>query len=149
MAAMADELTIAFLRRQAPGCRYVTSVCTGALVLAAAGLLKGYRATTHWSSHHRLAQFGAIPTKQRIVVDRNRMTGGGVTAGIDFALTLAAELVDEKNARAYQAQLEYLPDPPFKDIDPPADAPHVAAFMKSQPLDVDARALARLKTFES
>lgn len=146
--AMADEETLAFLRRQAPGCSYVTSVCTGALVLAAAGLLKGYRATTHWASHHRLAQFGAIPVKARTVIDRNRMTGGGVTAGIDFALTLVAELLGEKTARAIQAQIEYVPDPPFGDVDPACDAAPMPADMaerlKARQAEIDGAALSRL-----
>ena len=78
-----DEEMLAFLRKQAVGAKYVTSVCTGSLVLGAAGLLRGYRATTHWSQMEALAPFGAITTKTRVCVDRNRVTGGGVTAGID------------------------------------------------------------------
>src|SRR4051794_11805699 len=92
LAAMEDEALLGFVREQAPGCRYVTAVCTGALVLAAAGLLDGYHATTHWMSRQRLAAFGATPVAERVVIDRNRITGGGVTAGIDFALTVAAEI---------------------------------------------------------
>jgi cyclohexyl-isocyanide hydratase len=148
MVAMEDEATLAFLKRIAPRCRYVTSVCTGSIILAAAGLLKGYRATTHWASHHRLAQFGVIPVKERTVIDRNRMTGGGVTAGIDFALILSAKLAGEKHARAVQAQIEYLPDPPYTDIDPPKDAfpanPDIVATMKERLAALDARALARM-----
>lgn len=150
LKAMTDEETIAFLKRQATACRYVTSVCTGALVLAAAGLLKGYRATTHWSSHHRLAQFGVIPVKERVVIDRNRATGGGVTAGIDFALTLVAEIDSVQRARAIQASTEYLPAPPFTDIDPPRDAasipPDMAERTKARLGEIDAAALARLST---
>ena len=85
-----DEEMLDFLRRQADGSKYVTSVCTGSLVLGAAGLLRGFRATTHWTAMDYLAAFGAIPTRTRVCVDRNRITGGGVTAGIDFALTLVA-----------------------------------------------------------
>ena len=87
-----DEEMLAFLRKQAEGAKYVTSVCTGSLVLGAAGLLNGYRAATHWSAMEYLSAFGAIPTKTRVCTDRNRVTGGGVTAGIDFALTLVSML---------------------------------------------------------
>jgi cyclohexyl-isocyanide hydratase len=108
-----DAQTLAFLRRQAAGARYVTSVCTGALVLGAAGLLKGRRATTHWMSVELLAAFGAIPTKGRVVEDGNVITGGGVTAGIDFALLIAARVAGEEVARAIQLGIEYDPAPPF------------------------------------
>ena len=112
-ALMDDEETLAFLRAQARGARFVTSVCTGALVLGAAGLLRGRRATTHWASHHLLAAFGAIPTQGRVVRDGELMTGGGVTAGIDFGLTVAAELAGEEVAKSIQLVLEYDPQPPF------------------------------------
>jgi cyclohexyl-isocyanide hydratase len=108
-----DEEVLDFLRKQAEGARYVTSVCTGALILAAAGLLKGYRATTHWTAMDSLEPFGAIPTPSRVCIDRNRVTGGGVTAGIDFALTLVAEIFDRATAEAVQLRLEYNPQPPF------------------------------------
>ncbi len=118
LAAMQDKVLLDFLRRQEPGCRYVTSVCTGALVLAAAGLLRGYRATTHWMSLDRLAPFGAVPVTDRVAIDRNRITGGGVTAGIDFALAVAAELHGDVLARTIQLQVQYAPAPPFQDGDP-------------------------------
>jgi cyclohexyl-isocyanide hydratase len=118
LAAMQDPVLLDFLRQQAPGCQYVTSVCTGALVLAAAGLLQGYRAATHWMSVQRLSAFGAVPTSDRVAIDRNRITGGGVTAGIDFALTVAAELHGEGVARAIQLQVQYAPQPPFQGGDP-------------------------------
>ncbi|CAN5153046.1 DJ-1/PfpI family protein [soil metagenome] len=121
-ALLEDDLVLGFLRSQAEGARYVTSVCTGALVLGAAGLLQGYRATTHWSAIDCLAPFGAIPTKTRVCIDRNRVTGGGVTAGIDFALTLVAELVGRSAAEAAQLRLEYNPAPPF-DAGSPDSAP--------------------------
>ncbi|HEY8290477.1 MAG TPA: DJ-1/PfpI family protein, partial [Acetobacteraceae bacterium] len=89
---MEDETTLAFLRRQAAGARFLSSVCTGSLVLGAAGLLRGKRATSHWSARDLLAAFGAIPTSGRVVRDGTLLTGGGVTAGIDFALTMVAEL---------------------------------------------------------
>lgn len=111
---LADEAVLAFLRRQAATARFITSVCTGALVLGAAGLLRGKRATTHWASHDLLAALGAIPTQGRVVRDGALMTGGGVTAGIDFALTLVAELAGPETAQAIQLQLEYAPEPPFE-----------------------------------
>lgn len=112
-ALLNDEETLAFLRRQAPGARYVTSVCTGALVLGAAGLLKGKKAATHWMSMDMLKAFGAIPTHERVVTDGKIITGGGVTAGIDFALTVAADLCGADVARAIQLGIEYDPQPPF------------------------------------
>jgi cyclohexyl-isocyanide hydratase len=117
-----DEETLAFLRRQAGTARYVTSVCTGALVLGAAGLLRGRRATTHWAFHELLEPLGALPVKARVVRDGNVLTGGGITAGIDFALTLAAELIGDEAAQALQLELEYAPAPPFDSGDP-ATAP--------------------------
>ena len=100
---------------------WVTSVCTGALVLGAAGLLRGYKATTHWAWHDLLSLFGAEPVQARTVIDRNRVTGGGVTAGIDFALTLMAQIAGEAHAKAVQLALEYDPAPPF-DTGTPAKA---------------------------
>ena len=104
-----DEL-LEFLRAKSARARYVTSVCTGALLLGAAGLLRGYRATTHWLSLDLLPLFGAIPVKERVVIDRNRITGGGVTAGIDFGLVIARKAVAEE----IQLLLEYDPKPPFE-----------------------------------
>lgn len=112
-AQMEDAETLEFLRRQAQGAKYVTSVCTGALVLGAAGLLKGYRATTHWAALDLLPIFGATPVADRVVIDRNRITGGGVTAGIDFGLTVAGEAFGARVAKSIQLGLEYNPAPPF------------------------------------
>jgi cyclohexyl-isocyanide hydratase len=112
-ALMEDRNVLEFLRRHAQQARYVTSVCTGALVLGAAGLLKGYRATTHWNSVELLPVFGATAVAERVVIDRNRITGGGVTAGIDFALTIAAELFGAEKAKSIQLAMEYNPAPPF------------------------------------
>jgi cyclohexyl-isocyanide hydratase len=108
-----DQEILSFLRAQAARARYVTSVCTGALLLGAAGLLDGYDATTHWAYVDRLQSFGARYRPGRVVVDRNRITGGGVTAGIDFGLRLAGELAGETVARAIQLGLEYDPAPPY------------------------------------
>jgi cyclohexyl-isocyanide hydratase len=121
-ALLTDEETLAFIRRQAERARFVASVCTGALVLGAAGLLKGKRATTHWASHDLLKVFGAIPVRERVVRDGRLMTGGGVTAGIDFALTLLAEVAGAEVAEAVELSLEYAPAPPFN-AGSPDDAP--------------------------
>src|SRR5271156_3576467 len=146
-----DEEMLDFLRRQADGAKYITSVCTGSLVLGAAGLLQGYRATTHWTAMEFLSEFGATPTKTRVCVDRNRVTGGGVTAGIDFALTLVSILVDRQTAEAIQLRLEYNPAPPFNSGSPDAAPPEVLARMRerialTQPRRTEAinRAAARL-----
>jgi cyclohexyl-isocyanide hydratase len=112
-ALMEDRVVLEFLRRQAVQAKYVTSVCTGALVLGAAGLLKGYRATTHWLSLDLLPLFGVSVAKDRVVIDRNRITGGGVTAGIDFALVIAAQVLGEAAAKTIQLLIEYNPAPPF------------------------------------
>jgi cyclohexyl-isocyanide hydratase len=129
---MEDAETLGFLRRQAEGARYLTSVCTGALVLGAAGLLRGKRATTHWAAHDLLAALGAIPTQGRVVRDGNLITGGGVTAGIDFGLALAAELADEATAKAIQLHLEYAPAPPFDAGRPETAAPDILAATRER-----------------
>jgi cyclohexyl-isocyanide hydratase len=110
---MIDPECLDFLRKQAAGARYVTSVCTGSLILGAAGLLKGYKSACHWAWRDMLKDFGATPVAERVVRDRNRISGGGVTAGIDFGLTVAAELAGEEVARSIQLVLEYDPQPPF------------------------------------
>lgn len=113
IAAMQDDATLDWVRAVAADAMWVTSVCTGSLVLAAAGLLTGYKATSHWASRHHLAWFGAEPVAERIVFDRNRVTGGGVTAGIDFALALTAAIRGEDHAKFVQLSIEYDPHPPF------------------------------------
>lgn len=126
--AMRDARLLEFLADRGARARYVTSVCTGSLILGAAGLLRGYNASSHWATRHLLPLCGAVPTEARVVVDRNRITGGGVTAGIDFGLTLLAELFGEQAARLTQLTLEYDPDPPFASGSPATAAPeHVAA----------------------
>jgi cyclohexyl-isocyanide hydratase len=117
-----DDAMLGFLRQQAQQAKYVTSVCTGALVLGAAGLLSGYRATTHWLSMPLLELYGAVPVAQRVVVDGNRVTAGGCTAGMDFGLQLAAMLRGETIAQQIQLHLEYSPAPPFQSGSP-ATAP--------------------------
>lgn len=113
VALMEDAQTLAFLADRGARARYVTAVCTGSLVLGAAGLLKGYRATGHWYIRDLLGAMGASVEHSRVVTDRNRITGGGVTAGIDFGLTVATKLRDEETARLIQLVLEYDPQPPF------------------------------------
>ena len=147
-----DAEVLAFLRQQALAAKYVTSVCTGSLVLGAAGLLQGYRAATHWSAREYLAAFGAIASNERVCIDRNRITGGGVTAGIDFALTLVSHLVDRKTAEAIQLRLEYNPAPPFNSGSPDTAPADVLALMneciapsKARRTEAIARAAARLE----
>lgn len=113
IAMMEDDEVIRFLQEQAREAKYVTSVCTGSLVLAAAGLLQGYRAACHWMSRDLLTELGVETSTDRYVVDRDRVTGGGVTAGIDFGLKLAALLRGEDEAKRIQLLLEYNPAPPF------------------------------------
>jgi len=127
-----DEEMLDFLRAQAVAAKYITSVCTGSLVLGAAGLLQGYRATTHWTAMEFLASFGATPTKVRVCVDRNRVTGGGVTAGIDFALTLVSIMLDQRTAEAIQLRLEYNPAPPFNSGSPDTAPPQLVAMFKEK-----------------
>jgi cyclohexyl-isocyanide hydratase len=127
-----DEEMLAFLRRQAERAKYITSVCTGSLVLGAAGLLKGFRAATHWTAMEFLGEFGAIPTHTRVCVDRNRITGGGVTAGIDFALTLVSLMVDRKTAEAIQLRLEYNPAPPFSAGSPETAPAEIVALFRER-----------------
>ena len=110
---MEDKEVLSFLAEKGQNARFVTSVCTGSLILGAAGLLNGYKATSHWATHDVLKELGAIPTKGRVVSDRNRITGGGVTAGIDFGLQIAANLRNQDYAEAIQLYLEYDPAPPF------------------------------------
>ena len=120
------------MQRQEPKAKFITSVCTGSLVLGAAGLLKGYRAATHWTAVEALPYFGASVSRERVCIDRNRVTGGGVTAGIDFALTLVSLLKDRSAAEMIQLRLEYNPAPPF-DAGSPNTAPAaIVAAMKER-----------------
>jgi cyclohexyl-isocyanide hydratase len=122
-----DQEVLAFLRRTAASARFVVSVCTGSLVLGAAGLLRGRRAATHWMSRELLPAFGAEPVAERVVVDGNVITGGGVTAGIDVALQVAAEIAGRATAEAIQLAIEYDPAPPFASGSPEAADPAVLA----------------------
>ncbi len=129
---MEDNETLAFLQKGAQGAQWITSVCTGALVLGAAGLLRGYRATTHWTAMEALAPLGAEAVDERVVIDRNRITGGGVTAGIDFGLRIVDLLHGTKAAQTAQLAMEYNPAPPYA-----AGSPNEA------PLDIVDRIRAR------
>lgn len=132
---MADEAVLGFLRRMAQGARYITSVCTGSLLLGAAGLLKGHRATCHWLSLPQLALLGAEPVAERVVIDRNRITGAGVTSGIDFGLVLAGEIAGEDEARRIALAIEYDPAPPF----PAAADPRLVAEVRGRTAAFQAR----------
>jgi cyclohexyl-isocyanide hydratase len=132
ISLMDDAEVLGFLRRQAAGASYVTSVCTGSLVLAAAGLLTGYHATSHWLSIDQLGIFGVVPVKERVVIDRNRITGAGVTSGIDFALTLTALLFGEERAKRAQLAMEYDPKPPFPGGSPASADPWLIESVRAE-----------------
>jgi putative intracellular protease/amidase len=127
--AMRDPETIAFMRERGGQAKLITSVCTGSLILGAAGLLNGHRATSHWLTLDLLAALGADPVHERVVVDRNRITGAGVTAGIDFGLTIVGMLRGETYAQAVQLLAEYDPNPPFPGSGDPRTAPAAARAM--------------------
>ena len=128
--AMQDEAVLDFLRERAPTSKLVTSVCTGSIVLAAAGLLDGYKAATHWTSYDVLEAFGVEGVRERVVVDRNRISGGGVTAGIDFGLTVLAKLRGDEVAKMTQLMLEYDPAPPFDSGSPRVAEPSLVAAVQ-------------------
>ena len=139
LPAMEDADLLAFVRRAGAAAKYITSVCTGSLVLGAAGLLQGKRATTHWTVHEQLALLGAIPVKERVVVDGNVITGAGVTSGIDFGLTVAAELHGDEVARRIQLQIEYDPAPPFQAGSPDKAGDETAGFMRQAASELTAK----------
>jgi cyclohexyl-isocyanide hydratase len=127
VTAMQDPEVLDFVASRGAKATYVTSVCTGSLILGAAGLLDGYQATSHWAYRDLLSFFGAEPVDERVVIDRNRITGGGVTAGIDFGLTLLAHLADDAYAMSTQLIMEYDPEPPFQSGTPEQAAPEIVA----------------------
>lgn len=131
-AVMRDGDSLGFLKRQGDTARYVASVCAGSLILGAAGLLNGYRSACHWAFRDMLPAFGAVPVAERIVRDRNRISGGGVTAGIDFGLALAAELAGEDAAREIQLLLENDPSPPFNAGNPASAGPILEARVRAR-----------------
>jgi cyclohexyl-isocyanide hydratase len=140
-ALMEDDVVLSFIRDQAAGAKMVLSVCTGALVCGAAGLLKGRRATTHWASHHLLGYFGAIPIHERVVIDGNFVSAAGVTAGFDGALTVASLLRGERTAEEIQLALEYAPEPPFDSGSPDTAPPEVLEAARAALRDVTAARL--------
>jgi cyclohexyl-isocyanide hydratase len=129
---MDDDVVLDFLRMQARRAKYVTSVCTGSLVLGAAGLLRGKRATSHWAALEHLPPLGAVPVSEKVVTDGNIVTGAGVTSGIDFALALAAILEGEAVAKEIQLQIEYNPAPPFQSGSPETASAETLATIKSR-----------------
>lgn len=131
MAMMSDPAIVEFLRDRGARARYVTSVCTGALVLGAAGLLRGYKATTHWVALDVLSALGATPVKARVVEDGNRITAAGVSAGIDYGLSLAAKLSGETYAKALQLNIEYDPQPPFHAGSPEGAGEVITGLMRT------------------
>jgi transcriptional regulator GlxA family with amidase domain len=131
-AAMGDRAFLAELKRLGEGARWLTSVCTGSLLLGAAGLIKGRRAACHWASRDLLRIFGAEPVAERVVRDGPLITGGGVTAGIDFALAIAAEIAGLEAAQAIQLMIEYAPAPPFEAGDPESAPPEVLEQVLAQ-----------------
>ncbi len=140
--ALGNGATIDFIVRQAAGAKWVTSVCTGAFLLGRAGLLDGKRATTHWAYAHLLPLVGAVHAPGRVVEDGHTITAGGVTAGIDFALTLIAREAGEATARAIQLALEYDPHPPFDAGSPAAAGPERTAALKARVYDAAAARMA-------
>lgn len=131
-ALLEDKAVLDFVWERAAEARYITSVCSGALVLGAAGLLRGKRATTHWYAHDFLEEFGAIPVDERIVEDGKLITAGGVTSGIDFGLALVARLLGQAEAEIVQLSLEYAPVPPFRSGTPAEASPAVLAEAKAR-----------------
>jgi cyclohexyl-isocyanide hydratase len=137
---MDDEVTLSFVREQAVAARYIFAVCTGALVLGAAGLLKGRKVTTHWAAFDLLKYFGGVPVNERVVIDGNLVTTAGVTAGIDGALRVAALLRGDQTAQEIQLGIQYAPEPPFNSGTPESAPPDILAAVRTrlQPLS-DAR----------
>ena len=144
--AMLDEAFMREIRRLGAGAKYLTSVCTGSLILAAAGFLKGKHAACHWAWRDLLEPFGAIVDERRVARDGNVITGGGVTAGIDFAFVMLAELAGEDYAKMVQLSLEYAPDPPFQSGRPELASPEILAQVKARlAAMMDARANAAVE----
>ncbi|MEQ1696071.1 MAG: DJ-1/PfpI family protein [Hyphomicrobiaceae bacterium] len=151
LKAMEDEATIAFLKDRGARAKWITSVCTGSLVLGVAGLLNGYKATSHWAARDILRSLGADPVAARYVIDRNRITGAGVTAGMDFGLAIVARLRDDEYAQTVQLLAEYDPKPPFTSGSPatasPASRDMLIEMFKTFQVDAKRIADAAVKRF--
>ncbi|TBD71644.1 DJ-1/PfpI family protein [Rhizobium ruizarguesonis] len=150
LEAMQDDQLLTFLRKQQPSCQYLMAACTGTLIVAAAGLVRGYKCTTHWTAMDRLAAYGATSVNQRVVFDRTLATGGGVTAGIDLALAMVSTLAGEDAARKICLMMEYAPEPPFPGSPQSADPSTVKALQATiaiarQIETIDAAAVAKLE----
>lgn len=140
IACMRDQVVLDFVAKQGERAKWITSDCTGSLILGAAGLLQGYNATSNWAVADLLPLLGANHIDQRVVRDRNRITGAGTTAGIDFALELGAKLGDEESARRAQLIIEYSPEPPFQNGTPAEAGPDRVATMRTQRVWMDSQA---------
>ncbi|WP_375398739.1 DJ-1/PfpI family protein [uncultured Sphingomonas sp.] len=145
--AVENPRIIRFLQDHGQTARYITSVCTGSILLAAAGLMDGYKATTHWATIPILEEFGVEVVRERVVIDRNRVSGGGVTAGIDFGLTLLAELRGDVAAKCSQLMMEYDPRPPFDSGSPFVAAPEVVAIVNHMLAEPNAEGLGIVRRF--
>lgn len=145
--AVDDARVIAFLQEHGATARYITSVCTGSVLLAAAGLMDGYKATTHWATIPILEEFGVEVVKERVVIDRNRISGGGVTAGIDFGLTLLAQLRGDTAAKCSQLMMEYDPAPPFGCGSPSVAEPSIVAIVNRMLEEPNAEGLGYVRRF--
>ena len=146
--AVENDRVIRFLQESGRTARYITSVCTGSILLAAAGLLDGYKATTHWATVPMLETFGVETLSDRVVIDRNRISGGGVTAGIDFGLTLLAELRGETAAKCSQLMMEYDPKPPFDSGSPFLAEPGIVAIVNRMLAEPNAEGLGMVSRFK-
>ena len=147
--AVENERTIRFLQESGRTAKYVTSVCTGSILLAAAGLMDGYKATTHWATVPILEEFGVEVVRDRVVIDRNRISGGGVTAGIDFGLTLLAKLRGDTAAKCSQLMMEYDPQPPFDSGTPLVAEPGIVAIVNQMLEEPNAEGLGIVKRFNA
>lgn len=148
-ALMDDEVVLKFIQEQARGAKYVLSVCTGALLCGAAGLLRGVRSTTHWSAFHLLKYFGAIPVNARVVVDGRHVSAAGVTTGFDGALRVVSLMRDERVAQQIQLSIEYAPEPPFNSGTPQAAPPEILAAARASVRQITEQRLATARRVAS
>jgi cyclohexyl-isocyanide hydratase len=145
---LSNERAMDWVRSRGHRAKYVTSVCSGSIILAAAGLLDGYKAATHWACYDILQEFDVTGVHDRVVTDRNRITGGGVTAGIDFGLTVLAQLRGEMVAKATQLMIEYDPEPPFDTGSPEKAGPEIYAMVSGMLEPLNQQGLAAARAFK-